>query len=501
MGGTRKTLHANGLRISTRCETVEQFVGKFYRFCEDCAIFIPGAKRQVGIDTAFSFDLVGGQSVLCGLGTVLDHFETNDNRFGRPGIVLGISRLQASTKHVFDDMLVERAVKASARNARNDAGKNAPPARHLGAPSSGPDATPSPGPDGWQERPPRARLTTDPFGDASGRLTPTPQAKTRAVTSAVEIMDSVAVKAATVPSPKPRTRTAPIAVITVPARATGPISAVVPSARPEVVVEAPLVMATLPPPASERPAQLANASSTIPRGAIGEEPSVQGAAAERVPALGDLSATAPRLADSSRAYSQVSTAVEPALAVEPAVPATSFASPPRSHPRAIPGRRRLWRIGTGLLAVALIGLAAVVVGTGSDPRPAQISAAQSAVPLPSPPEAAPANDPPAQTPDRHEPLPDPGAHAVPAPSPTGAASEEAPRPQQPEPPAGKTTPPSKKPIGQRKTIASKPAAKKTAAKKPAAKKPAAKKVTKKPIKKPVNKKPGATAKCASLDCM
>jgi hypothetical protein len=473
MGEERKTLHANGLRIATRCETAEQFVAKFHRFCEDGAIFIPSAKRQVGIDTAFSFDLIGGQPALCGLGTVLDHFETHDNRFGRPGIVLGISRLQANTKRVFDDMLVERAVKAASGDAPRDA--TPPPARRPA-----PDLSPAPA--ARREEPGRARATTDPFAGATDRITPTPQAKARAVTSAIEIVDSVAVKAAMLASPKPRTRTAPIAVVSLPTRATGPMPG-----------------PTSTPAASERHAQLANASSTIPRSAIPEEPPPELEAGARDSGSPE---PAPRLADSSRSYAQAAIALEPEPALGQAVPAAPFASPPgqvvqpaapRARGRGIPGGRRLWRIAAGLAAASLIGFAVIVVTSGSNPRTAEAvsepaSNAKAAEPSaatlpPAQREAVPADDPPPT--DMRSPA---------APDSSDAAREiaepDSPPPQQVVKPSAGKKPIVKKAVV-KKRVAHKPVAKKPVAKKPVAKKPVA--------KKPGTKKPAA--KCASLDCM
>ena len=48
-----------GLRIATRCADVEQFVASFYRFCTDKTFFVSTtALRPVGLETAFSLDLV-----------------------------------------------------------------------------------------------------------------------------------------------------------------------------------------------------------------------------------------------------------------------------------------------------------------------------------------------------------------------------------------------------------------------------------------------------------
>ena len=110
--GTRSDIDARrtkGMCVATRCHTVDQFVSTFHRYCEDSAIFIPNARRVVGTILPFSFDLVDEQSVLVGVGTVVEEFTTVDNRFGRAGIVLSVQKLKRESIAVFKRMLVARS--------------------------------------------------------------------------------------------------------------------------------------------------------------------------------------------------------------------------------------------------------------------------------------------------------------------------------------------------------------------------------------------------------
>jgi hypothetical protein len=92
---------------------VNEFVHKFYRFCEGSVIFIPHAKRLVGADVAFSFDLSDGRAALCGVGVVLEQLTSADNRFGRPGIAIEIRQLQRDSRPVFEEMSTMQRAKRS----------------------------------------------------------------------------------------------------------------------------------------------------------------------------------------------------------------------------------------------------------------------------------------------------------------------------------------------------------------------------------------------------
>ena len=61
--------------------------------------------RPVGLETAFSIDLAHGAPALRGLGVVVEAWPTPGNRFGRPGLLLGIRKLTADSEGVFERLL------------------------------------------------------------------------------------------------------------------------------------------------------------------------------------------------------------------------------------------------------------------------------------------------------------------------------------------------------------------------------------------------------------
>lgn len=87
-------------------------------------LFIPHAKREVGGDTAFSFDLTDGRAALCGLGVVLEAFTSAENRFARPGILIEIRQLQPDSRPVFEKM---SAMPRAKRRATTQPSTAAPP--------------------------------------------------------------------------------------------------------------------------------------------------------------------------------------------------------------------------------------------------------------------------------------------------------------------------------------------------------------------------------------
>ncbi|MDB4959157.1 MAG: hypothetical protein JWO36_6726 [Myxococcales bacterium] len=104
---------SKGLRIATRCTSVEQFVAAFKRFCDEQSFFISTlATRPVGLETPFSVDLVSGAPALRGLGVVLGAWSTAENRFGRPGVHIGVRRLTSDSERVFEQLLIARAAAA-----------------------------------------------------------------------------------------------------------------------------------------------------------------------------------------------------------------------------------------------------------------------------------------------------------------------------------------------------------------------------------------------------
>ncbi len=102
------------MRIVTRCTSREQFVTMFRRFCNPTSCFIPSLDtRPIGIATAFSIRLADGTPLLRGQGVVLDAWSHADNPFKRPGVHLGIHRLNEDSTDVFEELLVPRSAAVS----------------------------------------------------------------------------------------------------------------------------------------------------------------------------------------------------------------------------------------------------------------------------------------------------------------------------------------------------------------------------------------------------
>lgn len=102
-----------GLRIATRCTTLDQFVAAFHRFCDAQTVFISTLNpRSVGLETAFSIDLADHTPALRGVGVVLEAWTTPQNPFGRPGLRLGIRRLTADSEPIYDRLLFAREATA-----------------------------------------------------------------------------------------------------------------------------------------------------------------------------------------------------------------------------------------------------------------------------------------------------------------------------------------------------------------------------------------------------
>lgn len=101
---TTSATKTRALCVATRCTSVDQFVATFHRFCGDDQTFFVATvtSRPIGLETAFSIQLVDKQPVLRGLCVVLDAWATPENRYKRPGIRLGIKRLTPESQIVFD---------------------------------------------------------------------------------------------------------------------------------------------------------------------------------------------------------------------------------------------------------------------------------------------------------------------------------------------------------------------------------------------------------------
>ena len=109
--------YTRGLRIRTKCVTIEQLVAWFHRFCDESAIFIATtAPRPQGLETAFSVDLASGEPALTGEGVVTAPWTTKDNRFKAPGMLIGLRSMTKPSARVFEQMLIARAVQLDVSN-------------------------------------------------------------------------------------------------------------------------------------------------------------------------------------------------------------------------------------------------------------------------------------------------------------------------------------------------------------------------------------------------
>jgi hypothetical protein len=98
-----------GLRITTRCVTIEEFIDTYHQICDDDAIFIPNTRRPIETVMQFRFDLQDGNPALLGMGTVVEELATKHNRFKAVGIVVALQRLSRASEITFDEMLAMRA--------------------------------------------------------------------------------------------------------------------------------------------------------------------------------------------------------------------------------------------------------------------------------------------------------------------------------------------------------------------------------------------------------
>src|SRR6476659_8155124 len=105
--------YTKGLRIRTRCTTIEELVGWFHRFCDETSLFVATPEpRSEGVDIAFSIDLASNEPALVGEGVVLATWATRDNKFGQPGMQVGVRKLTKPSVKVFERLLIARAVSA-----------------------------------------------------------------------------------------------------------------------------------------------------------------------------------------------------------------------------------------------------------------------------------------------------------------------------------------------------------------------------------------------------
>ena len=104
--GTRR--ETSGVCITTSCDTIDQFVAMFQRYCDGSAIFVANTQRAIGATVMFSFELRDKTAVLVGKGAVAEQFTGMQNPFGREGILLTIQKLTRDSVAVMQRMLAER---------------------------------------------------------------------------------------------------------------------------------------------------------------------------------------------------------------------------------------------------------------------------------------------------------------------------------------------------------------------------------------------------------
>jgi len=109
---TEMDMLAKGLKIVTRCLTVDELVAAFWKFCTPATCFIPTKdSRRVGIETLFSLRLADGTVAVRGLCVVREVWSTGENPYGRTGIEVSVIRISDDTKDVYARILALRAAK------------------------------------------------------------------------------------------------------------------------------------------------------------------------------------------------------------------------------------------------------------------------------------------------------------------------------------------------------------------------------------------------------
>jgi len=112
---TELDMLVKGLKIVTRCVTVDELVAAFWKFCTPTTCFIPTRdRRRVGIESLFSLRLADNTVAVRGLCIVRDVWDTGENPFGRPGIQVDVIRISDDTKSVYARMLAQRTAQIAA---------------------------------------------------------------------------------------------------------------------------------------------------------------------------------------------------------------------------------------------------------------------------------------------------------------------------------------------------------------------------------------------------
>ena len=98
-----------GLRIATRYATIADLVAKMHRYYDGSSLFVATrAAQTVGTELPFSVQLADGSDALRGRCVVLDAWATPDNKFGKPGLRLGLKEMTPESQGVLEQMLGAR---------------------------------------------------------------------------------------------------------------------------------------------------------------------------------------------------------------------------------------------------------------------------------------------------------------------------------------------------------------------------------------------------------
>jgi hypothetical protein len=94
---------SRGLRVKTRCTTLDQFVSWFQPYCTESSFFLPtSVLSPLGAEVPFSIELADGTPAFAGLGGVLETWPNAANRFGRPGMMIKVRQLTPSSAPMFE---------------------------------------------------------------------------------------------------------------------------------------------------------------------------------------------------------------------------------------------------------------------------------------------------------------------------------------------------------------------------------------------------------------
>ncbi len=114
-----KPAAGKGLRIASGCSTLDEFTAVFRKFCTPNSIFIATkVPRPSGIDIQFAITLKDGKPVMAGAGTIKESFETNDNRFERPGMVVEFRKLDTMGRILLRELNASNKAVSSGKSGK-----------------------------------------------------------------------------------------------------------------------------------------------------------------------------------------------------------------------------------------------------------------------------------------------------------------------------------------------------------------------------------------------